>query len=96
MVEFRNWQNDTTDVDTENVESWIRDGGLLLTHDRLFNGCEADLVIFVSRAWGGGGSANIRSGVTRAVADVCILMPDDGTTDVEKLTQTFNVEDVRR
>ena len=86
--------DDTTDVDTGDVESWIHEGGLLLTHDRLFNGCEADLVIFVSQGWGAN-NTNIRSGVTRAVADVCVLMSDDGTADVEKLTQTFNVEDVR-
>ena len=89
------YDDDTTNVDTGDVESWIHEGGLLLTHDRLFNGCEADLVIFVSAVWGGGNNPNIRSGVTRAVADVCVLMSDSVTTDVEKLTQTFNVEDVR-
>ena len=90
------YDDDTTDVDTGDVESWIHEGGLLLTHDRLFNGCEADLVIIVSTVWGGTATTNIRSGVTRAVADVCVLMSDDGNTDVEKLTQTFNVEDIRR
>ena len=88
------YNDDTTDVDTGDVESWIHEGGLLLTHDRLFNGCEADLVIFVSYGWGAGNTTNIRSGVTRAVADVCVLMSDDGHIDVEKLKQTFNVEEV--
>ena len=65
----------------------------MLTHDKLFNGAEADTVIFVSSAWGSG-TLNIRSGVTRAVSHFCLITAVD-STDVEKLSQTFNVQDLR-
>ena len=61
---------DETSVDTKEVEEWIHFGGLLLTHDRLFNGAEADIIIIVSSSYGGT-TTNIRSCVTRAVRDCC-------------------------
>ena len=86
--------DDTNVCYTGDLESWILNGGLLLTHDILFNGAEADTVIFVSSNWGGM-TTNIRSGVTRAVSHFCLVCNVAVTTNVEKFSQSFNVEDLR-
>ena len=76
------------------MENWLSFGGVLLTHNLLFSGCEADIVIFVSQDWGAVCASNdeFRSGVTRAVADLCVVTSDIGF-DRGKLEKYFDVHD---
>ena len=67
----------------------------MLTHDKLFHGAEADTVISISPGWGGTNTTNVRSGVTRAVSHFCLIATAVAGVDVEKLSQTFNVQDLR-
>ena len=76
------------DQDTSSVEAWLERGGVLLTHSMQFRGCEADVVILVSRYWAGYDGR--RSGVTRGVASLCLITPDD-SVNADKMRKVFNV-----
>lgn len=89
---YRNCEEDDKYGDTTVVQTWLNSGGVLLTHNFLFSGCEADVVIFVSQDWGAICASNdeFRSGVTRAVADLCVVTSNIGF-DRDKLEKYFNV-----
>jgi len=55
------------------VKSWFAEGGILLTHNRMFYGCEAESVILVSGMEWNNKEPNARSGPTRGVANLCII-----------------------
>jgi len=61
---------------------------VLLTHSKQFRGCEADVVILLSR-YGSYGDG-MRSGLTRGVASLCLIFDDD-VVDVEELRKLYNV-----
>ena len=48
-------------------------GGILLTHDKMFRGCEAETVVFVTDCWGGVFGVQRRGGATRAIADLGLV-----------------------
>ena len=37
----------------EGLVTWINSGGVLLTHESMFRGCEAETVVFLTQEWGG-------------------------------------------
>ena len=53
----------------QDLEKWLDEGGILLTHAKQFRGCEAEAVILVSYMKSG----NFREGPTRAVSDLCLV-----------------------
>ena len=70
------------------MEAWLERGGVLLTHNMQFRGCEADVVIVVSSYWG---ARDVRrSGITRGVASLCLIAPDI-SVNVDKMRETYNV-----
>ena len=77
----------------EDLVKWINNGGVLLTHDTMFRGCEAETIVFLTKQWGGvGGQA--RSGPTRAVSQLCIVT-SDYHIKLDEMKQNFTVIDVR-
>merc|ERR1719350_2669833 len=71
------------------LTEWLRaEAGVLVTSKLQFRGCEADTVIFVTRAWSG---YNIRSPVTRAVARL-MLVTSDWALSVHALRRDWDVE----
>ena len=77
----------------EQVKTWINNGGVLLTHDSMFRGCEAETIVFLTQFWGGA-VGQTRSGPTRAVSQLCIVTSDYGIK-LDEIKQHFNVVDVR-
>ena len=78
VSEFRDvytphYYNADTDRQREDLLHWLEKGGVLLTHDKLFKGCEAETVVFVSPSWGSTGSVQRRGGAVRAVSDLCLV-----------------------
>ena len=75
---------------------WINNGGVLLTHDTMFRGCEAETVVFLTKLWGGGagGGRQTRSGPTRAVSQLCIVTSDYNIRP-DEMKQHFTVVDLR-
>ena len=69
---------------------WINNGGVLLTHDRMFRGCEAETIVFLTQWWGAYGVGQHRSGPTRAVSQLCVVTSDDGIR-TDEIKQHFNV-----
>lgn len=61
----------------EDLVKWIQGevDGVLVTHDVMFRGCEAENIVFISDMWGGGGR-QARSGPTRAVSKLCLVTSD--------------------
>ena len=59
----------------EDLVKWINNGGVLLTHNSMFRGCEAENIVFLTKYWGFGGRQP-RSGPTRAVSQLCIVTSD--------------------
>ena len=57
------------------LKKWIINGGILLTHDKMFNGCEAEKIVFLAHMWGRGIN-QYRSGPTRAVSQLCVVSSD--------------------
>ena len=84
----------TTDLATQRVGllSWLECGGTLVTHDKMFRGCEAHTVIFISSKWAYTGSQR-RSGFTRAVSELCLVTSHHGLNQSE-LRKLFNVINV--
>ena len=76
----------------EDLVKWIHNGGALLTHDKMFNGCEAENIIFLTKLWGGGQTR--RSGPTRAVSQLCLVTSDGGINE-DEIKQHFTVIDMR-
>ena len=80
----------------EDLVNWISNGGVLLTHDLMYRGCEADTIVFISDKWGGGGR-QARSGPTRAVSQLCLVSSDwfieNNKEEIiqEKIKQYFNL-----
>ena len=75
--------------------TWINRGGVLLTHDEMFNGCEAEQVIFLTQQWGTrAGEHQVRSGPTRAVSQLCVVTSDQYIKQ-EELKQYYNIIEVR-
>ena len=65
----------------EDLESWLKTGGVLLTHYAMFRGCEAQTVVFIALR----GSSSCtrfnrytphRSGPSRAVSQLCVVTSD--------------------
>ena len=77
----------------EDLVKWITDGGVLLTHEKMFRGCEAEAVIYLARGWGGVAGDQRRSGFTRAVSDLCLVTDDLGIKQ-DELRKYFNVVNV--
>ena len=63
------------------------EGGCLITHNRVFNGCEATTAILVSR---NKYDTGMRSGLLRGVARL-ILVGHNYYYNKEKLSQDFDV-----
>ena len=61
----------------KDLVNWINNGGILLTHDKMFNGCEAETVVFLAHMWGDG-VGQYRSGPTRAVSQLCLVTEGHG------------------
>ena len=76
----------------EDLVKWINNGGVLLTHNTMFRGCEAETIVFLTKLWGGG--CQPRSGPTRAVSQLCIVTSDGGIK-LDEIKQQFNVFDLR-
>ena len=68
-------------------------GGVLLTHDSMFQGCEAESIVFLTQCWGGA-HGQTRSWPTRAVSQLCIVTSDYGIK-LDEIKQHFNVVDMR-
>ena len=77
----------------EDLEKWISKRGVLLTHDNMFNGCEAENIIFLTKRWGGGGGGGYqsRSGPTRAVSQLCIVKTDSADINKREIKKHFTV-----
>ena len=78
----------------EDLVKWINNGGVLLTHDTMFRGCEAETIVFLTKYWGGIGQA--RSGPTRAVSQLCLVTSDsfiDNNQEkiIQEIKQYFNL-----
>ena len=78
----------------EDLEKWINSGGVLLTHDNMFRGCEAETIACLAKHWGGAVGSQARSGPTRAVSQLC-LVTSDLYIKPEEIKQHFTVIDVR-
>ena len=77
----------------EELITWINKGGLLLSHDIMFRGCEAETIVYLTQRWGGVGG-QVRSGPTRAVSQLCIVTSDKDIYP-DEIKQHFNVIDER-
>ena len=74
------------------LTAWLgAGGGVLVTSELQFRGCEADTVIFVTRGWGAYRSSTRRSPVTRAVAGL-LLVTSDRWLSVPGLRRDWDVE----
>ena len=73
---------------------WINSGGVLLTHDNMFRGCEAETIVFLTKVWGSYAGSQPRSGPTRAVSQLC-LVTGDRYIKPEEIKQHFTVVDMR-
>ena len=79
----------------EDLVKWINNGGVLLTHDKMFRGCEAETIVFLTKLWGPGTvGSQPRSGPTRAVSQLCIVT-SDFQINQDEIKKYFNVIDVR-
>ena len=76
----------------EDLVKWINNGGVLLTHDTMFRGCEAETIVFLTKLWGGVGG-QVRSGPTRAVSQLCIVT-SDLNIKANEIKQYFTVFDL--
>ena len=71
----------TADLDLDkqrkDLVKWIQGevDGVLVTHDVMYRGCEAETIVFISDRWGGEGR-QARSGPTRAVSQLCLVTSD--------------------
>lgn len=82
-------------IQREDLVKWINNGGVLLTHDIMFRGCEAETIVFLTRGGGNVGvNGQLRSGPTRAVSQLCIVTSDKDIK-VDEIKQHFNVIDLR-
>ena len=69
---------------------WLAgEGGCLITHNRVFNGCEATTAILVTKT---SNDTGVRSGLLRGVARL-LLVGNKKSYDKEKLSQDFDVID---
>ena len=85
-------------IQREDLVKWINNGGVLLTHDKMFRGCEAETVVFLTQYWGRFGVAGgfqPRSGPTRAVSQLCIVT-SDYYINPNEMKQHFTVIDLRK
>ena len=78
----------------EDLVKWINNGGVLLTHNIMFRGCEAETVVFLTQYWAGVGSGHTRSGPTRAVSQLCIVS-SDYEINPDEMKQYYEVIDLR-
>ena len=79
----------------KDLVNWINHGGVLLTHEKMFAGCEATIVVMLSHDWGvQGGGGHLRRGLTRAVSQLCLVTSDYGI-ELDEIKQYFNVIDLR-
>ena len=76
----------------EDLVKWINNGGVLLTHDMMFNGCEAETIVFLTKYLSS--RSQPRSGPTRAVSQLCIVTSDFRMKQ-DEIKQHFNVIDQR-
>ena len=77
----------------EDLVKWINNGGVLLTHEKMFRGCEAETIVFLTEKWGYG-VGQVRSGPTRAVSQLCIVTRDS-LSKLDEIKQHFTVIDLR-
>ena len=77
----------------EDLVKWIKSGGILLTHNKMFRGCEAQSVVYIAHKWCS--FVQARSGPTRAVSELCLVTSDDGIKQ-DEIKQYFNVIQVDR
>ena len=84
----------TTCVDTNQLENWIQSATdhILVTHEPLYHGCEADVVVVMSTSWGGGAlRLNTRSIITRAVSHVHLITAVWNNDAKKKLAKHFDI-----
>ena len=79
----------------EELITWIYSGGVLLTHNSMFRGCEAETIVYLAWRWGAIGGVQTRSGPTRAVSQLCLVTTDSNGIKPEKMKQHFTVVDVK-
>merc|ERR1712137_734178 len=86
------YKEDTADDGGEaDLTEWLDDKcNILLTHTPQFSGCESDAVILVRRAWDVRGQAR-RSGITRGVASMALLISDSGLK-IPEMRKQWDVE----
>ena len=78
----------------EDLVKWINNGGVLLTHDSMFGGCEAETIVFLTKYWGNDDGGQARSGPTRAVSQLCIVTSEHLSIKPDEIRQHFNVSDL--
>ena len=85
------------DGEEAELTEWLRaEAGVLVTHELLFRGCEADTVIIVATHWGEfNRSSGRRSPLTRAVAGLT-LVTSDFLLSVLELRRDWDVEIVEK
>ena len=88
----------TADLDRQrkDLEHWIQGGSsVLVTHDVMYRGCEAETIVFISDRWGGRGR-QARSGPTRAVSQLCLVTSEyfkinQGEEIIQEIKQYFDL-----
>ena len=87
-------KEDDIHSDKSVVENWLIKGGTLITHHEVFKGCEADVVIVVTRNWGRMSVMTLgqRSAATRGVAHACIVMSEYEGLKEQELSKHFNIQ----
>ena len=81
------------DGQREELVRCLNSGGVLLTHDSMFRGCEAETVVFLTKWWSAG-VGQTRSGPTRAVSQLCIVT-SECQMKPDEIKQHFTLIDVR-
>ena len=65
----------SADIESQKGElvTWINNGGVLLTHDCMFRGCEAETIVFLSLLWGRARADQPEQSVSFALLPVIII-----------------------
>ena len=77
---YYNDKEEFAEAQKQDVLTWSRDGGILITTTQQFRGCEADVAIVVGSSWTLRTRGH-RNGLTRGVAHLCFIT---GNVSVQK------------